>query len=349
MTTQALIEREDYSEAVADTDARVLRGVVLIRAGLSKNGREYSETVLQTAAPLFNNVKAYANHGDPKSAVARSIRDTTGWYENARYDSGKLIADRHFTPNEAGEDAWKIAEAIASGRAPKTLAGLSINALGQGKSVKRDTGVVLEVQSIDRALSVDDVSDAAAGGSYVENEGNNLTSSLLELITFEEWFAARPEFIKRVQNEMKTVRQDDALTAAKAEAEQARQALKEAQDQLTAALAASEAAVLEAATARRERDIERVLPTANVPKDWLTSLREQLMNAASEQWAGIIESEQSKAKAAGHKVAVTGAGQQVHVPTVIKESSAPKPLDMTKFKSPEEFAAFISQTRNYPQ
>jgi hypothetical protein len=346
MTTQILRETLDLSESQMDNDARMLRGVVLIRAGTSLNRRKYSEGVLQDATPLFEGVKAYANHGDPRDRNTRSMRDVTGWYQNVRYTEGKLIADRYFTKNQAGLDAMAIAEDIVSGRAPKSLAGLSINAIGEGQTVKASDGDVLEVSRISRAVSVDDVSDAAAGGGYTEGETFDLTASLLEALTFDEWFKSRPDYIKRVQNEMKTVRQDDALKAAQADAEAAREALTEVQTQLTAAQTEREAAVLEAQTARRELAIERLLDKANVPDTWLTSLREQLMKADENNYAAIIEAEETKAKAAGHRVTVTGAGAQVQ-PRLIVEAApkAPKPIDMNRIETPEELAALMRQTR----
>jgi len=46
MTTKILLETLDLSEATFDSDARVIKGVVLIRAGMSQNRRYYGEDVL---------------------------------------------------------------------------------------------------------------------------------------------------------------------------------------------------------------------------------------------------------------------------------------------------------------
>jgi hypothetical protein len=126
MTTQILIESLDLTEAQPHPDQRILRGVVLIRAGMSKNRRFYGESVLRDSASIFEGAKAYVNHPARANARdARSIRDISGWYAGVHFENGALRADRHFTRNQAGEDVWAIAEEIVGGRAPASLAGLS--------------------------------------------------------------------------------------------------------------------------------------------------------------------------------------------------------------------------------
>ncbi len=147
----------------------MIRGVVLIRAGMSKNRRFYGENVLQQAAPIFENSRAYANHpskSESKDRPERSIRDLTGFYKNVVYENGLLKADRYFTRTAAGNDAWEIAQDIAKGIAPSDLAGLSINAVGTGKVDTFEDGEALRVEGITSAISVDDVSVPAAGGGY---------------------------------------------------------------------------------------------------------------------------------------------------------------------------------------
>lgn len=331
MRTQIFIEALDLSEATINADNRVINGVVLIRAGKSANNRRYSESVLQNAASVFENSKAYANHpsrAEAKDRPERSIRDITGWYQNVRYESGRLIADRYFTRTQAGQDAWAIAEDVISQRAPANLAGLSINAVGTGKVVKEADGDVLEVESITHAISVDDVSSPAAGGGYVlvAANGDELTNAFWESLTFEDWFESKPQFVKRLQTEMKTIRQDDAIKAAKAEADRNIQALHDAQQAIQALEAEREAARQSEAEARRELAIERALAKAQLPASWKADLRQQLQEADTEAWSVIIEREIKKAKSAGSKVTVTGAGQQVQTPIETTESQSLLPL-----------------------
>ena len=333
MSTQLFNESLDLSEAQIDSERRQIQGVVLIRAGMSKNRRYYSDSVLQAAVPVFEGAKAYADHGKG----ARSIRDVSGWYTNVAYREGKLMADRAFSRTQAGNDAWAIAEDIVSGRAPSSLAGLSINAIGTGQTKKFDDGDGLNVESITAAQSVDDVDNAAAGGSYREDfAGGGITQLFWEKVTFDEFFASRPDYIKRIQNEMKTARQDDALKAAKAEAESAQAALQEAQNELDSLKSERDAIATKETAVRLELTIEQTLNKVNLPTEWRASLRETLLKADVSTWAAIIENEKQKAKSAGLRTPVIGSGQQVNEPLQeLVKPSVKAPYDMDKLNTPE--------------
>jgi hypothetical protein len=326
MKTLILTERLDLSEAQFDADARVLQNVVLIRAGLSANRRRYTEAVLQQAVPVFEGAKAYDSH----SRNERKVSDITGWYANVRYTDGKLIADRYFSRTDAGRNVMSIAEDIVSGNAPSTLAGLSINAVGKGKTVKSDDGDVLEVEAISAANSVDDVTEPAAGGGYVlaaGMTGDSLAADVLAALDYDEWLEARPEYTARMQREWATVRQDNAVKAAQAEADRAKLALREAQEQVKRAEADREAARLDTAAARRDLALAEALAGVKLPAPWKTDLRERLGKADPADWAAIIESEQRKAETAGHKpqISVRGASVQVAATPVIAEDTSPMP------------------------
>src|SRR3990172_7822243 len=120
MGTSIFTEAIDLSESQFDIANRVLKSVVLIRAGMSLNRRHYSEALLQKSVPVFEGTKAYSDH-PMKTNIARSIRDITGYYTNVRYEGGALRADRYFTRTQAGNDALAIAEDIVNNRAPKNL------------------------------------------------------------------------------------------------------------------------------------------------------------------------------------------------------------------------------------
>lgn len=166
----AFVESVDLSEAMVNTTDRTAK-VRLIAAGLSQNGKQYSEAVLRKAAPLFEGVRAYRDHptkADQRERPERSMRDITGWYTGVVYENGGLYATRHFSRTQAGQDAWALVEDIVNGHAPASLAGVSINAQGTGRSVRRDDGDVLIVESIEAVTSVDDVTQPAAGGAYLK-------------------------------------------------------------------------------------------------------------------------------------------------------------------------------------
>lgn len=333
-----LTEQIDLSEAQLDTEARVLRNVTLIRAGMSKNRRFYSDTVLQAAAPVFEGVKAYDGH----KRGSRQVAETTGWYANVRYDNGALKADRHFTRTDAGRNVMVVAEDIVAGRAPATLAGLSINAVGAGSTKKFDDGEALNVESITGATSVDDVDEPAAGGTYLTaSNGDELAAKLLAALTFEEWHAVNVEYVKRLQKEWKTMREADGVQAAKAEADHHRTALTEAQERLSALETERDAATSERDAARRDLAIVEALAAAKLPAEWKTDLRETLAKAEPSQWKSIIERERKKAGSAGYapRVLVSGAGQQVNEGVFFEEQVSPVPRD------DEDMVAWMQRTR----
>lgn len=168
--TVTLTEAVDLSEASVDPTGHVLENVVLIREGESQNGRYYSGAVLRKAIPVFNGVRAFADHPSKQGAKnrpERSVREITGWYSNVRFEAGAIRADRQFTFNEAGKDVWALAQDIAEGRAPASLAGLSINATGHATKGEINGKQLLIVEAITGAFSVDDVTTPAAGGAYL--------------------------------------------------------------------------------------------------------------------------------------------------------------------------------------
>lgn len=158
-----LIESIDLAESRFDASKRVLKNVRLIKAGKSLNKRYYSEALLQKSVSLFESTKAFDGHVKGE----RRVGELTGYYKNVRYENGALRADRHFTDTTAGRDVMAVVEAMLNG-APRSLAGLSINAQGTGKMGVMLGEDVLIVESILSAASVDDVLLPAGGGSYLE-------------------------------------------------------------------------------------------------------------------------------------------------------------------------------------
>lgn len=84
MKTTIFTEAIDLTEASFDPANRVLRDVVLIRAGESKNKRTYPEAVLQSATSIFEGVSAFTDHPDKKQRIGRSIHEFSGVYKNVR-------------------------------------------------------------------------------------------------------------------------------------------------------------------------------------------------------------------------------------------------------------------------
>lgn len=338
MKTQIFQERLDLSEASFDADNRVIRNVVLIREGMSQNRKHYPGTVLKAAEAIFEGVKAYDSH----KKGARSVSELTGWYTNVRYTEGKLIADRHFTSTDAGRNVMSVAQDIVEGRAPKSLAGLSINAVGSGKVQKFADGEGVQVESITGVTSVDDVDSPAAGGSYLLTAGNGdeLTTRVLEAMTFEEWFEARPDFVERVQKEMKLVRQDEAVKAAKAEADHNLQTLKEAQTTIATLTQERDAAQQLAEDKARELALEQAFRAAGLPAPVENELRESMLKAAPDTWVATLRKKKESLKVLGllPRPGVTGASQQVNTPLPSVPADPVKSIRqrLAEAKSPEE-------------
>lgn len=344
--TTILIESLDLTEAQFDMQERVLRNVGLIKAGKSANRRFYSEDVLQKAIAVFEGAKAFDSHAKGE----RRVGELTGWYKNVRYENGALRADRHFLPTRAGQDVMAVVEAIKNG-APRNLAGLSINAVGTGKMSKLDGEDYLHVEGITAANSVDDVVNPAAGGSYIESvSGDEIAKGYVEALTFEEFFNARPDYIKRIQNEMKTARQDEAIKAAKAEADSRLTALNEAQERLTAIQQERDAAAANEATARRELMLEKAFRTAGLPAVTEKNLREDLASLPADQWLAAIARKKDELKALGlqKRVTVTGANQQIAQPVTAtrqRDTLAEARQAIASASSPEELKRITEQLR----
>jgi len=313
MKPKPLIESLTLEEAVIDVNNRSVRQRI-IAVGESANRREYSADVLRKASALFEGVKTYANHPSPrelKERPERDVRNITGWLSGVTFEEGGLYAVRHFSRTQAGEDAWSVAQDIIEGRAPTSLMGGSINALGSGHAEERDGRKLMVVDSIDYVESVDDVTTPAAGGAYmplIASDGDAMLNAILEALDYEEWLQARPEFTERLRREYKAVRQTEAVKAAEAEANRLREALEHAQVELKQAEQLREAAQAEALRKARELMVVEALQAVKLPASWKQDLRTSLVEADPEQWAAIIEREQRKAQTSGAtpRVNVTG-------------------------------------------
>lgn len=341
--TRYLSENIDLSEATVAADERVIRNVRLIKAGMSLNRRHYPADVLRQAAPIFEGAKAYVGHADPRQPRDR-FRDLSGWYSNVRFEGDSLLADRHFTRTDAGNTAWAIAQDIADGRAPASLAGLSINAVGTGTNRKRDDGEVLEVESITSATSVDDVDAPAASGGYrlTASGLDPMIEGILKAVTFDEWTGAQPTFVERLQKQWKSVRLEEATRTALAEADtrvkaanaaasEANRALSEAQSDISRLTSEGEAVLTQLQDTTLRLALERTLAASQLPAAYKSDLRERLPKLAESEWAGVIDTELSKAKRSGDyppRVSVSGAGQQESKPveqTFSEDMLLPRP------------------------
>lgn len=347
---QVLVEALDLSEAVINVEQQTVQQRI-IRAGRSANGRIYDAEVLRRAAPLFENVKTFADHpfDERRERPERSVRQITGWLDKVEFREDGLYATRHFTRNQAGQDTWALVRDIVEGRAPATLLGGSINAVGRAR--KAENGDLI-VESIEAVHSVDDVTSPAAGGQFlplVAGGSDDLTTSLLRAMTFEEYVAARPEFVERLKKEWRAVRQTEAVAAAVEERDQARRALIEVQqevEQKKAQLSELEAEVtrLRAELARKghEVELERALRKAGLPATVEEAVREELRSAEPDQWLAIVERNARMAAVLSKNAAVVRGAPRL-VTEAVSEAVPParQPIDMDAIHTLDDFLAEI--------
>jgi hypothetical protein len=177
---------------------------ILIQEGLGnlRDGFYYTREALESAVPVFEGKKIYADHPssmDEQTRPERSVRDVLGYFENVQIEEGKdgrtmltasvtMLDDPHY--------AWarglmRYAVNYSKKFPDKDFVGLSINATGDAEAVKLDdfakeswipeTAVpkilrakedgletVRLVNRITEAISCDLVTEAGAGGRILE-------------------------------------------------------------------------------------------------------------------------------------------------------------------------------------
>lgn len=147
--------------------------VLLIKAGVSKNRRQYRPEVLRESVPLFEGARAFAAMGPDHNSAERGVKSLVGWYTDPRYvtdvqlPGGKTVEGvaAHFHISEAAP--WLrslIADAIRRGK--PDLVGFSIVGDGHVQVMReaRTQRPLHDVTKIDSVDSVDVVVRPAAGG-----------------------------------------------------------------------------------------------------------------------------------------------------------------------------------------
>jgi hypothetical protein len=144
-----------------DTAGGIIRDVLLVKTGTSRNGRLYSEAVLSKAIPKYEGAACYGDHPPSGSRGERSVKDKIGWFEKVylaadglRSERLNLLVTHPLVP--------PILEAAR--RNPK-LFGLSHNITGE----TRHHDGVQEVTCIESVNSVDIVSEPSATSGLHES------------------------------------------------------------------------------------------------------------------------------------------------------------------------------------
>jgi len=146
-----------------DSGGRVFR-VRLIRYGESRNARDYPESVLRTAARLYEGAKAYDHHRTLEELQTSTVQGLVGTYLNVAAEADGLYGDLHLLPS-----ATHIAEAFDQSLANQAdelqpLVGISHDVQARFRSVERDGRRLQECTAIVAVQSADVVADPAAGG-----------------------------------------------------------------------------------------------------------------------------------------------------------------------------------------
>jgi hypothetical protein len=336
--TAILVEQLEIIEDTLNVDKKQV-DVVLIRPGWSKNNRYYGIPVLAKAVSLFEGIKAYANHPTPEQIVkgiARDVRDITGDYTNVRLGlQGEIRATRSVY-GPAGEAVWPLIMRAIETKRP--IVGISINAVGkamQGNAEGRD-GLIVE--DITHANSADDVDAPAAGGSYesiiAQDDTPTLVRQIFDTLSYEEFIAARPDYLERVREQMKRVRQDDAVRAATSERDQLQEELVKAQADIKRLKKHQDRHRVELDRAHQDTaraallvTLEQALREARLPASYEHDLRQRLPQVDPATWPDIIAVERRKAQGAGAKVTVPVDGaprlEEAAVPSSVPDRVRP--------------------------
>lgn len=173
--------------------------VLLIRAGVSENGRIYTEDALKAAVPLFEGVRAFVPDGPDHFGFGpfgrrRGAKELVGWYSTPRWiestnDKGQRVAGVAAHLNVLESASWlrgMLRDAFKRGK--RDLIGFSIVGDGDLKRVREGGRALDRVDRIKAIDSVDPVVNPAAGGMALslvaskEGPVNWATLTLVEAI-----------------------------------------------------------------------------------------------------------------------------------------------------------------------
>ncbi len=183
----------------------------------------------------------------------------------------------------------------------------------------------------------------AAGGKYetLRAADDAFTTDLIAAMEYDEWRDVRPDFIKRLREEVKTQRQDEALREAQTRELSLQETAGQQHKRITELEEAGRAkdgelADLREQLSRRDRDgyADRLMADSRLPSAWQSNRRVQLLGEAnSGNWPGMVAGWQAEYSAVRPPIAVRGAGA---AGMVMQESMNPWP---EANESPEQYAA----------
>lgn len=167
-----------FREAGAVNEAAREVPVVIIKEGMGNKADRhfYSAELLKRVAPLFDGVKAYADHPSKTEETdrpERSVKDIVGYYHSPKVVmlEGKSAIEAILKINDGDAYNWawslvKEAAAFSKKFKDKDLVGISINAWGASHQVETEEGVLNMVDDLTEVQSADIVTKAGAGGGF---------------------------------------------------------------------------------------------------------------------------------------------------------------------------------------
>lgn len=162
MATQRIHE-DSYSPLPAATYSLsnpVIRGVKIL-GRVSRNGRIYPDSVMQSAVGLYQDASVNIDHLE-EGQESRPVGDRFGWIENPRFVPGDgIFGDLHFNP----EHPYSKPFVWWANKKPNKI-GLSHDA---DVSADRKPDGAIEITEIKRVHGVDMVADAATTKGLLES------------------------------------------------------------------------------------------------------------------------------------------------------------------------------------
>lgn len=303
--TLYLSEALDFGGASVDRKNGLI-DVTIIKPGWSKMGKYYSPKVLESKVGIWDGVKAFGNHPsktEEKDLPERSIWDQVGYYTSPRFEDGVVRGHLQLVGDEAKKNHildW-AEESIRTG---KPFIGLSINALGKTKLGEAEGRRGIIVEDLVEGNSIDVVTQASAGGSFdrLLASDDGFTNKLLKNLEYTEWREARPEYFKRLQDEMRTARKEELEQAAiresaqlKSEVARKDEELKQATERANRTGSDLEELKTQFETFKKETLVDQKLRESKLPDEWVVNLRESLLNSGTpEDMDKLVETERKK-------------------------------------------------------
>jgi len=192
-----------FSEITIDSEKMIIRNAALV-GQVSRNGRRYTVEALKGGVSKYEGSKVYIDHPDDRDEKRgwRSTRDIAGKIENVRFDGQKIRGDLNLLSTDGGKLTYEIATKMPE------IAGMSHNAFGRFHKENNEE----VVESIDKVVSVDVVTEPATNNGFYENEleddkgDNQMNYQEVTMVGLKE---ARKDLIDTLINEGKESRDDE--------------------------------------------------------------------------------------------------------------------------------------------